>query len=313
VPELPRRVCVTGGAGFIGARAAGLLLTHGFEVVVLDNLSVGRPERVPGGARLVVGDIRDADAVAEAFNGCDAVLHLAARVAIRSSFEFSVEDGEVNYVGTASVLRGAHAAAVRHVIFASSMGVYADSPAPVPIRETHPTAPASPYGISKLAGESLVHVICARYGMRSTVLRLFNTFGPGQEYSPYVGVVTIFVRRLQAGDPVDIFGDGEQARDFVHVDDVAAAFVAATERSMPTGETLNVGSGVPTTVNQVYSVIQDALGVQVPPIYRPPAPGELRNSVADIGKARRLLGYAPAHRFSTAAVQVAAEIVGVHR
>ena len=305
-----RRICVTGGAGFIGARVAASLLRQGCDVTVIDDLSVGRRERVPGGARFIQGDINDAEVLDAALDGCDTVMHLAARVAIRSSFEFAVEDGHTNYVGTASVLKGAHRRGLSRVVFASTMGVYADGPDASPLPESHATTPIAPYGISKLAAESLVHMLCARWGMHSTALRLFNTFGPGQQYSPYVGVVTIFVRRMQAGESVEIFGDGEQARDFVHVDDVADAFVKAAAGQHPSGETINVGTGVATTVNQVHREIQRILGTRGAPVYQPPAAGELRYSVADITKARRLLGYAPAHTFSQSAGQVIADIVG---
>jgi UDP-glucose 4-epimerase len=290
------RACVTGGAGFIGAFVVRELLERGFEVNVIDDLSVGRSERVPREARMLVGDILDPSAMREAVQDCNVVLHLAARVAIRSSFEFAVDDARTNYCGTAAVIRAAENAGVRSLIYASSMGVYADSATADPISEAHPVQPISPYGVSKLAGEMLVHLMCARSGMSSVVLRLFNTYGVGQQYSPYVGVVTIFARRLAERRAPEIFGDGEQRRDFVHVSDVASAFVAAA-LDPPSGETINVGSGVALSVNQVLGAVQGALGARAAPVYRDPAPGELRNSVADIGKAHRLLGYAPQRDF----------------
>lgn len=306
--ESPRRVCVTGGAGFIGVRLVGELLARGREVVVLDDLSVGRRERVPGGARLVVGDIRDADAVREALEGCDAVAHLAARVAIRSSFEFAVDDASINLVGTASVLRGAIAAGtVRRFLLASSMAVYADSAAPRPLDESHPTMPASPYGVSKLAAERLVGLMCAHSGLSGAVLRLFNTYGPGQAFSPYVGVVTIFVHDLLAARSTTIFGDGEQCRDFVHVDDVAGAFALALE-SVEAQGTYNIGTGRATSVNTIYAQVRSAMGVAGKVSRVAPAAGELRYSIADIGAAQRALGYQPQHRIDTGMADIVAEI-----
>lgn len=306
--ESRRRVCVTGGAGFIGVRLVSALLARGSEVVVLDDLSVGRRERVPGGARLVVGDIRDPGAVRAALDGCDAVAHLAARVAIRSSFEFAVDDASINLVGTASVLRGAIAAGtVRRFVLASSMAVYADSAEPRPLDESHPTVPASPYGVSKLAAEQLVQLLCAQAGMSGGVLRLFNTYGPGQTFSPYVGVVTIFVHDLLAGRTATIFGDGEQCRDLVHVDDVAGAFALALEADRAEG-TYNIGTGHATSVNAIYEQVRAALRVTGKVGRVAPVAGELRYSIADIGAARRALGYQPQHRIAAGMADIVAEI-----
>lgn len=304
-----RRVCVTGGAGFIGARLAAALVGRGLEVVVLDDLSVGRRERVPPGVDLVVGDILDPAALGPALAGVDAVFHLAARVAIRSSFDFVEQDARVNFCGTAAVLAAARrAGTVRKLVFASSMAVYDDAPTPAPIPETHRTRPVSPYGISKLAAETLLHALCAEAGMQSLALRLFNTYGPGQALSAYVGVVTIFVDRLRRGEPPDIFGDGEQARDFVHVDDVVAGLLCASDSDL-TGETFNLGSGEAVTINQVLGRLNRVLGTDLVPRHLAPVAGELRNSVADIAKARRLLGYAPRHRFEEAIGAVLAEMI----
>jgi UDP-glucose 4-epimerase len=301
-----QHACVTGGAGFIGSYVVRALLGRGIEVSVLDNLSVGRRSNLPAEARLVVGDILDPVKVNEALAGCDALLHLAARVAIRSSFDFVVDDTTTNCVGTACVLRCAQKTkSVRKVIATSSMAVYADGPGPVPLDEQYPTRPISPYGISKLAAESLTHTMCAAAGKHSTVLRLFNTYGPGQALSPYVGVVTIFVNKLLHGEIPVIFGDGEQCRDFVHAEDVAQGFVAALESDI-SGETFNVGSGRPLTVNAVFQAVKSVLGKSTHAEHVPAVPGELRYSVADIGKARRLLGYQPSHLFQSsinAAVQ----------
>lgn len=309
MPANYKSACVTGGAGFIGSRLVGALLRDGLAVRVLDNLSVGRRANVPAAAHFVEGDILDRVAVEEAVRGCDVVFHLAARVAIRSSFDFAVEDTHTNLTGAASVLSGvARAKSVRKFIFASSMAVYADAPTPAPIAEDFPTLPVSPYGISKLAAERLTHMMCAANGIPSTVLRFFNTYGPGQKLSPYVGVVTIFVNELCKGNRPTIFGDGEQARDFVHVDDIVQGLLAAM-RSDSSGETFNIGSGIPHSVNQVLDLLNQVLGTSLPGRHADPVRGELRYSVADISKATRLLGYRPQHRFESSLRKVVEEIL----
>lgn len=308
MPEQHRRICVTGGAGFIGVRLVETLLARGNEVVVLDDLSVGRRERLPGKARLVIGDIRDTDTVCKALDGCDAVAHLAARVAIRSSFEFAVEDASINLVGTASVLRGAiKTGTVRRFLLASSMAVYADSNGPHPLSESHATQPTSPYGVSKLAAERLVELMCSQAGLSGAVLRLFNTYGPGQTFSPYVGVVTIFVNDLLAGRTVTIFGDGEQCRDFVHVDDVTSAFALALDHGQAEG-TFNIGTGHATSVNTIYQHVCNALSRTGKVRHVEPVAGELRYSVADISAAHRAIGYQPKHRIADAMAASVGEI-----
>ncbi len=308
-----KRACLTGGAGFIGSNLARRLLRENLEVVVIDNLSVGKRENVPAGVELVVADILDSGAVNSAVRGCDIVFHLAARVAIRSSFDFVVEDTMTNVSGTASVLRAAATSGtVRKVITASSMAVYSDALSPVPVSEEHPTRPISPYGISKLAAENLTHSLCAAAGMDCLVLRFFNTYGPGQKFSPYVGVVTIFVNKLARRDTPVIFGDGCQARDFVHVEDIVSGCVCAMN-SHATGDTINIGTGQATTVNAIYKMLAGHLGSSLEPTHAGPVPGELRFSIADISKARRLLGYAPSHSLEANLGQVADEILADQR
>lgn len=294
-------VFVTGGAGFIGPHLVRALLARGESVTVFDNLSVGRRENVPAGATLVVGDVTDADAVEQAMSGHCAVVHLAARVAIRSSFDFAVEDTLVNVVGTAAVMRAARwSGTVRRVVGASSMAIYADHASAAPIDEDHPTRPISPYGISKLAVEQLIHGMSAGSGIGSTVLRFFNTYGPGQALSPYVGVVTIFAHALRDNKVPTIFGDGGQCRDFVHVSDVAQALLLALDAHDVSGQTFNVGTGVATSVNRLYELVRGSLSSTVEAVHAPAVPGELRYSVADIGRIRRQLGYRPVHRLDDA-------------
>jgi nucleoside-diphosphate-sugar epimerase len=188
------------------------------------------------------------------------------------------------------------------------MGVYSDSPEPTPVPENHPTVPVSPYGISKLALEQLTHCMATAAGIESVVLRLFNTYGPGQKLSPYVGVITIFINKLRAGERPTIFGDGRQARDFIHVDDVVNGFLAALDSSV-SGETLNIGTGIAHTVNEVFAVVAGVLQTSLSPVYAPGVPGELRYSIASIEKAQRVLGFSPSLMFEDAIPAVIAQVL----
>jgi len=288
-----RRVLVTGGAGFIGSHLVPRLLAAGSEVVVLDDLSTGTRERVADGARLAVGDVRDPAACESAIAGCDAVVHLAAAVSVRRSVEDFVPDAETNVLGTLSVLRAAKRAKARRFVYASSMAVYADSARPEPIPESHPTRPASPYGVSKLAGEQYALMVGTEAGVSTVALRFFNAYGPRQTFTPYVGVVTIFVNQCLRGEAPVIYGDGEQRRDFVHVGDLVAGVQLALESDVA-GEVFNLGTGHATSVNEIAAALIAKLAPSLERKHGPAVAGELRNSIADVGKARRLLGYAPA-------------------
>lgn len=296
---------VTGGAGFIGSHLARCLLDEGMAVTVLDDLSVGTRERVDPRARFVDGDVRKRDDVRMALDGVDCVFHLAARVTIRGSFEAARDDADVNLLGTITVANAIDPDRVGHLTLASSMAVYAEGLPGVPVREDHPQEPISPYGVSKWAAERVVRQLVEPRGVRCSVVRYFNTYGPGQTYTPYVGVITIFVTRLLRGEPITIFGDGQQCRDFVHVDDI----VQGTVRTLhgPPG-TYNLGTGVGTTVNEVAALLVERLAPGTVPRHGPEQSGELRYSVADIGAARRATGYAPAGRLEARLGDVVAEI-----
>lgn len=287
------RALVTGGAGFIGSHLVDALLAGGWDVRVLDNLATGRREQVPAAAELLVGDIGSADLAERACEGVDTVYHLAARVSVRDSFEYLVEHNTVNVTGTLVQLRAAAAAGVRRFVLASSMAVYADAQPGARNDEQHPTRPLSPYGISKLAAEEYVLLGAPAFGIEPVVLRFFNTYGPRQAYSPYVGVVTIFITRLLQGLPCSIYGDGQQCRDFVHVSDVVRGCLAAGTSPSAVGQRINVGSGRGTTVNELAALLARLLGKPADFSHVAQPPGELQQSVADVAKAARLLGYVP--------------------
>lgn len=306
-----RTACVTGGAGFIGAHLVRELQRRGMAVTVIDDLSVGRRENLPEGIAFVHGSVLDPDVAARATES-EVLFHLAARVAIRASFDGIFEDVNTNVLGTASLLRAIAAAPdrqVRRMVFASSMAVYADASAARPISECHSVEPVSPYGVSKLAAEQLVRQACAQAGVDACVLRLFNTFGPGQRYSPYVGVVTIFTRKMSAGERPTIFGNGLQCRDFVHVDDVVQGFVRAMDSAAP-GSVFNIGTGVGTTVCELHDRIASMLGFREAPVFLPAVPGELRYSIADIGRATREIGYRPLRTLADTLAGVVREVAG---
>jgi UDP-glucose 4-epimerase len=289
------RVLVTGGAGFIGHHLAHALVRRGVGVTVLDNLAMGRRENVPAAARFVAGDVRDPAAVRDALDGVDAVLHEAAIVSIRASVEHFVRDAEVNLMGTLNLLQQMAARPIRRAVLASSMAVYADSSRPEPLSEGARTEPIAPYGAAKLAAERYWLMMNAQAGVPATALRYFNTYGPNQTFTPYVGVITIFIRALLAGDAPVIFGDGEQRRDFIHVDDIVAANLAVLDApdAAVGGQVFNVGTGRATSVNEIASGLIAALAPGTRPAHAPAQAGELRNAIADVSAIRRGLDWTP--------------------
>ncbi len=293
-----RRVLVTGGAGFIGSHLVDGLVARGDEVVVYDDLSMGSAANVPSVAELVEGDVRDTDKLRQALCGVDAVFHLAARVSIRSSNEHFLEDADINVLGTLSLLHACSDLSVQRLVFASSMGVYADSVEPIPVLETYPTDPISPYGIGKLASEQYVLRICPLIGIQPVALRFFNTYGTRQTFTPYVGVITIFVRKLLGGETPVIFGSGEQCRDFIHVSDIVAANLLALDSEV-SGCVINVGTGRAVSVNEITELLCARIAPDIKPQYAQRVAGELQNCVADISNARKLLGYEPSASLET--------------
>jgi UDP-glucose 4-epimerase len=288
------RAIVTGGAGFIGSHVVDDFVARGNEVVAVDNLSSGKRENVNDGAELVVADIRDATAVREAFErfAPEACLHLAAQADVRVSVAQPDFDAEVNVLGTVHLLEAAREAGAR-MIFASTGGaIYGECAEPA--RESATLEPLSPYAVSKLSGEEYLAMFNRLHGSTHTVLRFGNVYGPRQDPHGEAGVVAIFFGLLAQRKAPHIFGDGTQERDYVYVADVAEATLAALDR--PPG-IFNVGTGVATSVLELFEVSRTVSGVDVEPVFDPPRLGELQRSVLDPGLAERELGFRAATSF----------------
>jgi len=296
---MTRRVLLSGGAGFVGSHVAEAYLAAGDEVTVLDDLSTGRRENLPRGVRLVHADIRSAEARDLLAQGRFELLnHHAAQMDVRRSVADPLFDLDVNLRGLLNLLEGARAGGVRRVVFASSGGVvYGDATAP-PCREGAAKLPISPYGVAKLASEHYLMAYSRLYGLDVASLRYSNVYGPRQNAEGEAGVVAIFSRKMLAGEPLTIFGDGEQTRDMVYVKDVAAANLAASDRPLPPPEGLdtrawNIGTGVETSVKRLAELLAAAAGRRPAIRYAPERPGELRRSALAVEKAGRELGWAP--------------------
>ena len=299
------RILVTGGAGFIGSNLTDRLLADGHEVTVLDDLSTGKLANLQQARRDPDLPLRfqrldiTSDALAPAVERAapEVVLHLAAQIDVRRSVEDPVRDAMVNVIGTVNVLEGARRAGARKVVFTTSGGCIYGEPqrAELPIDETYPGHPHSPYGASKRGVEEYLHTYAALYDLRWTSLALANVFGPRQDPSGEAGVVSIFGGRMLEGLPVRIFGTGEQTRDFVFVADVVDAFV----RAMEGGDDLrcNIGTGVGTSVLELFDAVAAITGYARPPELAPARLGELQHIALDCARARRELGWDAATPF----------------
>ena len=285
-----KRALVTGGAGFIGSHIVKRLIGLGIETVVLDNLSMGLRENVPKKARLIIGDILDYSMLKKAMAGVDIVFHNAAKVSIRNSFNNFYEDANVNVMGTVNVLKAMAEKKAKKIIYASSMAVYGRNS--LPISESGILEPISVYGVGKLAAEKYCLLMGKINNFSVVCLRYFNTYGPGQTLTPYVGVITIFINRLLKRQAPIIFGNGEQARDFIHVDDVAEANILSMEKDLRQG-ILNVGSGRGTRVNKIARLLIEKINPAIRPKYTASKVGEPADSIADIKRAQSLLGFKP--------------------
>jgi len=295
------RALVTGGAGFIGSHLVDKLLDNGAEVTVVDDFSTGKLANLES-ARLRWGDrlqIRALDVtspdLARAVGQArpDVVFHLAAQIDVRRSVADPVSDAMVNVIGTVRLLEACCRHEVSKIVFTTSGGCIYGEPdlSELPIDERHPGHPCSPYGASKRGVEEYLHAYAALYGLRWSSLALSNVFGPRQDPSGEAGVISIFGGRMLRSQQVTIFGDGEQTRDFVYVSDVVAAFTLALDRG--DGLRLNIGTGVATSVNTLFSMLSEVVGNGAAPRYSPERPGELRHIALDARLAATELGWKP--------------------
>ena len=290
------KALVTGGAGFIGSHIAARLLAEGHEVVVYDNFTTGREANLAplgGAAEVVHADVRDAPRLEWHMAGCEVVFHQAAIVSVPYSIEQPQESHDVNIQGTLNVLQAARRVGTRRVVFASSAAVYGEEPGQ-PKHEGLVPSPISPYGLEKLAGEHYLAVWARLFGVETVALRYFNVFGPRQDRrSPYSGVISIFVDRLRRGVPVTVFGDGEQYRDFVSVANVVEANWRAATVPHISGRVYNIACGRKTSLNELAATLSRLAGRPLAVEHGPPRAGDIRESLADIRRARAELGYEP--------------------
>jgi UDP-glucose 4-epimerase len=287
------RCLVTGGAGFIGSNVVRRLLEHGHKVTVLDNYSTGYAatlEPYPE-AELVRGDIRDESIVDGVMDGKDAVFHLAASVGNKKSIDEPIYDASHNVLGTINVLEAMRKHGVGNIVYSSSAGIFGE-PQYQPVDEAHPVEPDSPYGATKLCGEKLVLSYMKLYGIKAACLRYFNVYGENQRFDAYGNVIAIFAARIARGETLNIFGDGEQTRDFIDVADVAAANVAAAENPEARG-TFNIGTGTGITINRLVEILRGVTGEYFEVLYGAPRPGDVRHCTADATRLHEILGIWP--------------------
>ena len=297
------KVLITGGAGFIGSHVVDGLISRGYSVKVLDNLSTGNISNISGYlskgmVELVEGDIRNLELVKKTIHGVSIVIHAAAITSVPFSLKNPEQTVDVNVGGTVKLLASAIEARVEKFIFVSSCAVYGD-PKFLPVKETHPTSPISPYAESKTVAEHFTTGFSQRHLIKSVVLRLFNVYGPRQGVKEYSGVITRFFDCCNKGLPLTIYGDGSQTRDFIHVIDVTEAILNASELEGAEGQTFNIGSGKPTSIQQLAQEVFK-INCSLPKLaYARPRPGDINHSYADISKAQQFLKFKPKYTLET--------------
>ena len=289
---------VTGGAGFIGSNLVEALLTRGDRVRVLDNFATGKRDNLQpfySDIEVVEGDLRSYHIVREAVAGVDFILHQAALPSVPRSIKDPITSDEVNVVGTLNVLQAGREAGVKRVVYASSSSIYGDLEV-MPKTEDMLPKPLSPYAVSKMAGEKYCQVFTRLYGLETVSLRYFNVFGPRQDpSSQYSAVIPKFIAAMRQGVSPQVHGDGEQSRDFTFIENVVQANLLACQdgQEQLAGEVFNIACGRRITINTLVQTINEMLGTQVATEYVAPRPGDVKHSLANIGKAQQFLGYKP--------------------
>lgn len=284
---------VTGGAGFLGSVLANRLARDGHQVRVIDDLSAGDPARLDPSVLFTRGDVGDVPKLWTLLQDVECVYHLAARVSVQESLLYPREYNAVNVGGTVSVMEAMRDVGVRRVVFVSSGAVYGEQ-ATQPLREDIPPDPRSPYAVSKLAAEYYVRTIGGLWGIETVCLRVFNAYGPGQQLpASHAPVIPRFLRNALSGESLVAFGGGSQTRDYVYVDDVVSALVAAATAGDVDREVINVGSGEETSVKTLAGLVGQAVGVPLEPIFSTAQSGGVSRMRADLNKAATLLGFTP--------------------
>lgn len=290
------RYLVTGGAGFIGSNTVDELVRRGHSVVVLDDLSAGKEENlaeVRNKITFLKGSITDIESLQKAAQQADFVIHLAARTSVPRSVKDPIETNRVNVDGTLNVLVAARDNKVKRVVFAASSSVYGETPT-LPKVESMQPHPISPYGVSKFVGELYAQTFGRCYGLETVCVRYFNIFGPRQDPdSPYSGVLSRFSTAFLEGTQPTVFGDGNQTRDFTFVENAVQANLLACEAAGAAGQVFNIGTGHAISLNQTLQLLGRLSGKPLPANYEPPREGDIRDSLADISRAREVLGYEP--------------------
>jgi len=291
------KILVTGGAGFIGSNLVKRLVFDGHDVTILDNLSSGYRSNIDAfsDVRFIEGDIRDQRAIAIAVQGIEVIFHMAASVGNKRSIDHPVTDAEINVIGTVQLLEAACQAGVRKIVSSSSAGIFGELKT-LPIREDHPVEPDSPYGCTKLCQEKLCLAYAKLYQLEAICLRYFNVYGPNQRFDAYGNVIPILVFRMLRGEPLTIFGDGEQTRDFINVRDVVQANIKAAMAHGISG-VFNLGSANAVSINQLVEIIARISGLTPKVRYCPPRPGDVRHSLADITAVKAAVGFHPSVLF----------------
>jgi UDP-glucose 4-epimerase len=288
------KILVTGGAGFIGSHTVDALVASGkHQVSIIDNLSAGKRHQVNPGASFHEIDLRDADAVGRVIGAetPEVIVHLAAQMDVRRSVADPAFDAQVNVVGFLNLMESARQRGLRRVIFSSTGGAIYGEQDTFPASEDHPRRPVSPYGVAKMATESYLFFYKVQYGIEYTALRYGNVYGPRQDPHGEAGVVAIFCGRMLEGKPCTIYGDGKQTRDYVFVADVARANIAAANGNA--NGAINIGTGIETSVNDLYHTLGTVGDVTRAPEYGPARPGEQSRSVISPARAGELLNWRP--------------------
>jgi nucleoside-diphosphate-sugar epimerase len=286
---------VTGGAGFIGSHLTEELVRRGHRVRVADNLSTGKRSNLDhlSGVELLEGDLADLPFAHRAVRGCDYVLHQAAIPSVPRSVKDPVTSNRANVDGTLNVLVASRDAGVKRLVFAGSSSAYGDTPT-LPKREDMPSSPLSPYALQKVIGEQYLQMFTRLYGLETVSIRYFNVFGPRQDpSSPYSGVISVFASALIENRSPKVYGDGEQTRDFTYVANVVDGVLRACDAAGASGEVINVATGGRISLNQLFREMRDLIGASVEPAYEETRAGDVRDSQADITKARTILNYEP--------------------